>query len=546
MTHLVPFLPASADYPNHLAAPEPERPQLAPSSWLLLALVLACLVPRAAMALRITSVCPDGVLYIHLAQAIEAGDFHAAFREMSLNIYPLVLAGLHRMGLGWELAASLWGITISSLVVLPLWGWARRQFDDRVALVACLLYAVHPKMIEWSPEVMRDPTFWFLFMLAIYWLWRAVTEVRQGYFIAAGAAITTASLTRIEGLFLLSPLVLWTFWRLLALRTGRQKLLIGAVLCVVAFPSLLALVNFGWLYSHSGWTAMRLSPLARVQPWLQSVLGHATIQSGDDLDPPMTAGRMIWIFIPTMTRGLSPVFALLMLGGLWGWRRLWARRDHQPLFYTAVLIMCGIWVQLWFDKQICPRYALPIVLMASVFAALGLLGLMARLLRIAQWKGWGERRQAAIVVAAAAIVAVLSLTDAMTGNWKYFDTRQMAADVGRWVQEEFPARPMLVGPVGITPIVSYYAQGSPYQMFRWEASDASIMDIVEQSKARVVLLRPTKQLTPERCAMLVDRLKSAGWEAIDRSELPSSCDDVCVLVRIERAAHAGRNPSQAY
>ncbi len=62
-----------------------------------------------------------------------------------------------------------------------------------------------------------------------------------------------------------------------------------------------------------------------------------------------------------------------MFGGIWGWRRVWARRDHQALFCTAVVIMCGIWVQLWYDKTICPRYALPIVLMASPFAALGFL-----------------------------------------------------------------------------------------------------------------------------------------------------------------------------
>ena len=546
MAYLVPFAPVPADYPNHLAAPQPERLGLPSARWLLVLLVLLCLAPRAVMALRITSVCPDGVLYIHLAQAIEAGDFRTAFREMSLNIYPLVLMGLHQMGLGWELAAGLWGIAISSLVVLPLWGWARRQFDDRVALVACLLYAVHPKMIEWSPEVMRDPTFWFLFMLAIYWLWRAVTEVHYGYFIAAGAAITLASLARIEGLFLLIPLVLWTFWRWLALRTGRRKLLTGAVLCVVVFPSLVAMLNVVWLCGHSGWTAVRLSPLARVQPWLASVLGHAPAPSGDGLDPPMTVGRMMWIFIPTLTRGLSPVFALLMLGGIWKWRRTWARRDHQPLFYAAVVIMCGIWVQLWYDKQICPRYALPIALMASVFAALGMLGLIAVLLRVARRKGWNERRQGAIVAAVVATVAVICLTDAMTSNGKYFETRRMAADMGRWVEREFPTRPMLVGPVGITPIVSYYAQGSPYQMFRWEAGDASIMDMVEQNKARVVLLRPTKQLTPERCATLVDRLKSVGWESIDRGDLPSSSDDLCVLVRAERPPHVVRNPSLAY
>ena len=63
-------------------------------------------------------------------------------------------------------------MTISSLVVLPLWGWVRRQFDDRVALVACLLYITHPKFIVESPEVMCDPTFWFFFTLAMYCMWR--------------------------------------------------------------------------------------------------------------------------------------------------------------------------------------------------------------------------------------------------------------------------------------------------------------------------------------------------------------------------------------
>jgi hypothetical protein len=235
-----------------------------------------------------------------------------------------------------------------------------------------------------------------------------------------------------------------------------------------------------------------------------------------------------------------------MLGGIWTWRRLWARRDHQPLFYTAVVIMCGIWVQLWYDKNICPRYALPIVLMASVFAALGLLGLSARLLRMAQRWQWDGRRQVAAVVAVVAVVAVAGLADAMTSSTKYFETRRMAADMGRWVQHQFPARPILVGPVGITPIVSYYAENSPYQTFRWESGDASIMALVEQSKARIVLLRPTKQLTPQRCVALADRLRSAGLEPIQRSTLPSSVDDLCVLVRPERGAHTARSPRRVY
>jgi 4-amino-4-deoxy-L-arabinose transferase-like glycosyltransferase len=538
------FQPPPGEYANHLTVPQPERLQLPPARWLLLILVLLCLIPRAVMAMRIPSVCPDGVLYIHLAQAIEAGDWRSGFRDMNLNIYPLILTVLHRLGLDWELAAGLWGVMVSSLVVLPLWGWVRRQFDDRVALVACLLYAVNPKFIEWSPEVMRDPTFWLLFMLAIYWLWRAITEVHYGYFIAAGAAIILASLTRIEGLFLLIPLTLWIFWRSVALRAHRKKLLLGAVLCVALFPALLAAGNLGWMFGHSDCTVLRLSPLARVQPWLASILGHAPADAAADAtEKPFGFARMIWIFIPTMTRGLSPVFALLMFGGILGWRRVWSRRDHQPLFCTAVVIMCAIWVQLWYDRNICPRYALPIVLMASPFAALGLLGLISRLLRVAGWLRWGVRPRQGVVASVAATVAVISLYGAMASNEKYFETRQMAADLGCWVRNEYPAPPVIVGPVGITPIISFYAQNAPYRPFRWEAADESILAMIHQSRASVVLLQPAKELTEERCAALASRLKDVGLEPVDRNALPASCDGLSVLVRAGQTPRLAREPA---
>lgn len=547
MGYFLPFQPASDEYANHLAVPQPERLRLPSARWLLLFLVALCAIPRVIMALRLPSVCPDGVLYIRLAQALEAGDWRTGLGDMSLNTYPVILMLLHRMGLGWELAAGLWGVTVSFLVVLPLWGWVRRQFDDRIALVACLLYVVNPKFIEWSPEVMRDQTFWLFFMLAIYWLWRAVTEVHYGYFIAGGAAVTLASLTRVEGLFLLIPLTLWTFWRYRALQSDRKKLLIGAVLCVVIFPMLLVLVNVPLLFGHSGTAALRLSPLARVQPWLASVFGHkAAGSSVDSIEQPFGFGRMLWIFFPTMTRGLSPVFALLMLGGLFGWRRMWARRDHQPLFCTTVVIMCGIWVQLWFDRNICPRYALPIVLMASPFAALGLLWLIARLLRISEWLRWGVRSQQVTIAVVVVVATAISLTDAMTSNSKYFPTRRMAADMGRWMRHEYRHPPAIVGPVGITPIISFYANSSPYQTFRWETGDASILAMVNQSRASVVFLQPAKELTDDRCAALEARLKKAGLTPVDRSELPATCNGLSVLVRGKRNARTAQEPARVY
>ena len=534
MEQLTSFQPPPADYPNHFASPHIERRRLPQAHWLLFVLVLLCLVPRAMMAIRIPSICPDGVLYIHRAQAVESGDLRTAFQD-SLNIYPVILAVLHHAGIDWEPAAALWGVVISSLVVLPLWGWIRRQFDDRVALAACLLYVVQPKMIEWSPEIMRDQTFWFLFTLSIYWLYRAVTEVHYGYFLGTGAALTVASLARVEGLFLLVPLVFWTFWRLLALRSARRQLLTGAVLCVLVFPLLVLLINVGWVCSRSGWTSIYLSPLARVRPWLEFVLGRDAGDGGDA--PPLRVGRMIWVFIPTMTRGLAPIFALLMFGGIWGWRKVWRRSDHQTLFWTAVVIMCGIWIQLWFDRTICPRYALPIVLMASPFAALGLLGLTARLMRIAQWLHGGLRSRYAVMAAVAAVVIAINFADAMTSNSKYFEARRTAEQLGHWVAREFSTPPLLVGPMDITPIVSYYSHHCPYQTYRWEAGDETILRIVTQHHAGIVLLPPGKLLKRERCLALVERMKALGLEPIVPPGLPSTSFDLLILARHPKTQH---------
>ncbi len=543
---LLPFHPAADEYPNHLAVPRPERLSLPKVPWTLAAMVLLCLLPRAMMALRITSVSPDGVIYIHAAKAVESGNLREAFRAMDLNLYPLILAALHRLGFDWELGAMCWGVAISSLVVLPLWGWLRRQFDDRVALLACMLYAVHPKFIEWSPEVMRDPTFWLLFMLAIHWMWRGVTEVRHRWFIAAGGAIILASLTRIEGVFLLTPLALWTFWRWRALKkvsgtffakrfltpfSARGKLLLGAALCVTVFPALLLLVNLIWLHGRFGWTLLRLDPVARVQPWLEHLFGNAAAEGGGAAATGMSVGRMAWIFFPTMTKGLSPIFALLMFGGIWGWRRAWTRRDHQPLFYTALVIMLGIWVQLWYGRNICPRYALPIVLMAMPWASLGLLGLTERLVRLTR-RRWPAARPGTIAAVVFGALFAANLTDAMTCNRSYFAGRRTAVEVGRWARREFHHRPVLVGPPGVTPIAAYYADAA-YRMFRCDAGDRYILTMIEKTRPDAVLLRPAKQLTERRCASLVERARRTGMVPLRDEEMPTEEPGFIILVRGE-------------
>ena len=178
------------------------------------------------------------------------------------------------------------------------------------------------------------------------------------------------------------------------------------------------------------------------------------------------------------------------------------------------------------------------MLMASPWAALGMLGLTAHLARIAQGVlHWGNRGQLAVVAAAAAIVVAINFTDAMTSNAKYFEARRTAVELGYWVQREFSTPPVLVGPMDITPIVSYYSHRSPYQTFRWEAGDDSILRLVAETNAGVVLLPPGKLLKPQRCAALVDRMKSQGLEPVVPAGLSPASVNLYVLVRNHKDPH---------
>jgi len=525
-------LPVPDDFPNGLADPLPQRAALRARPALWVGLVLLCLVPRALIVLRIAGVCPDAVLYIDLAKSLDAGDLRAGLREMQLNTFPAILVLLHRLGLDWVTGGQLWNIAAASLVVLPLYGWARRQFDDRVALVACLLYAVHPKLIVWSPELIRDPTFWLLFMLSIYLLWRAVTEVRIGWFLAAGLAMTLSWLTRFEGLFLFIPLTLWTFWRWRALTTARGRLLVGAAASVVALPALVLAINVLLLRGHDQFALARLRPLSLLQAWVASLFGQPVrstagivAEAGGPAGIPF--GHMLWEFFPTMTRGLSPAFALLMFGGLWGWRRVWSRRDHQPLFYAALAMLGGIWINLWYVEVSCPRYAFPIVLMASPFAALGLLGLTARCLRGAVRLGLGAQARPAAVAAPLATVVLLAAVGVLGVD---YGPRKVEVELGHWIRRNFGPEAQLAGPIGLGTSVSFYAEGRCVP-FPLEPADETIVAAVRQCKPDVLLLQRMKRMQPDRYAPLIERMKEFGLEPVDGSCLPAGAGKLHVLVR---------------
>lgn len=544
-----------ASYPNHLAAPRPTRTPVPSAPWTAVFLLLVCLVPRLLMAQKIDVICVDGVLYLRLAQALEQGILNPPdSMGMGLNFFSTILAQLHRLGLSWELAPKVLGVTLSSLAVLPIFGWVRRQFDDRVAVVACLLYAVHPDLIEWSPEAMREPTFWFFFASALYLSWRAVVEVRWGVFLAAGVAITLSTLTRVEGYFLFIPLVWWTVVRWQALQEGRRRLLVGTALTAAAFPAVLVLVNVAWVGNDSSLAMLRTGPLQRVQWWAKSWVSPDTIDSLPIAAPtgnfsPVPASPKsshsaaavalpplprvpfvvaAWQYVDRMGRGLWPPFALLMVGGYFAWRGVFDRRDHLPLAVVGLAIAAGAWIHLWNTQELSSRYVLTIVVMSLRCAALGWLGLCDGIMR---WATKARLKPAFVTAMPLALLALLAATgwaDALSGN---YDNREALANLGRWIRAEYGDSCSIVGSERQLPLVGYYANASTDVAPRGLAGD-TFAKWVEGMHPDLVVISQRHQ-TPDDYAPLLRERERLGLRIVDSAQIPFTLRKTIVLAPAE-------------
>jgi hypothetical protein len=493
--------------------------------WILLpGLLVLCLLPRMIMAWTIPGICPDAVLYIGLGKALEIGRLQEAAGQIHFNIYPLVLWYLHRLGLSWETAGMAWGVVISSCTVLPLHGWARRAFGQRVAVAASILYAIHPGLIRWSVEIIRDSTFWFLLTLSLYLLWRAITELRWTWHLAAGAAMALACLTRFEGLVLYVPLLAWSCWRAREDHASLRPLIAAGLVCASVYPLSLVLINATWFHGHTT-DLVRTEPIALAQDWAQeSFAGQRTAEkrARADLLPPLTSWKMVSRFATGLIKGFTPLYLLAIAGGIAASRRMVWRSDYRAMVYASGAIFAAIWIHLYWSHEAGPRYFYPIVIMSVPLAGWGLLQISSAIARRVCQRHAPATALLAAAVPLATILAV-NLAVAWGGDNR---SRAEAVELGRWAHERYGSVTLL-GPDGVTQVVNHYAQGR-CESFPETASAAEVVRRIDRLQPDVVLLNADRRGTSDELFACV---LAHGFTPMDRSPLPGSRERLQVLVR---------------
>ncbi len=297
----------------------------------------------------------DGPLFLETVQQILDGNLGAALSGIFHPLTAILIAGLHWVS-GWELeiCGKVLSVASGGLATAALFALARAQFGQATAVLAAVLFAVHPRMVAIASNVQSDGIH-LAFVICGAWLsWRALETGRFLTGVMIGIVCGLAYLTRPEGLVIGVVLGLWLladwysgriearhFWRVVG----------GLVVTVMLFGG-----PYIWKISQQddGWTLTRkkeLVPAELTLPTLDRV-GAAFSEVQKD-------GR----------RAATTAFLLL---ALLAWRPGWpSRRTRFFLSYLGVFFVVLMAVQLESGYVSRRHWLVPAALMIP-FSAVGL------------------------------------------------------------------------------------------------------------------------------------------------------------------------------
>lgn len=375
----------------------------------LLLLCLATFLLQAIAASLRVYVNPDGITYLCITDLLADGNLQKGLANFGVNTFLYMLVLFKRLGLDPFYAGVWWNTILSSLVVLPLFGWIRRMFDIRIAVVASLLYAFHPLVLSTGSAVMRDPMFWLFFNLTIYASWRAITEVRLRWFFLAGCSLTLAIHTRSEAWFLVIPILLWTLGRFWFASGYRVRLCFGTLLLLAIIPVSITAVNLTVLKASPQWGIFRPSHAQQLTILYQKTktrLEEYRATKSDKVTPPATgkpnknitkkpdpkppAKKVAEKTSPPSfamdglrrallraVKSYSYLYGICALIGLCAWR---GRRRFalHAMFLMAVPLFALVWYKSC-SSDVSPRYFLPIVFISFPIITIGLLWVTQKL-----------------------------------------------------------------------------------------------------------------------------------------------------------------------
>lgn len=175
----------------------PSRDVIGRETVLVFALALFIRVYAAANTFIVN---PDGVLYIHQARLLWAGQWNqlTPCGLSYLSIYPILIAGFYPLFPDWVLAARSVSVLFGFASLIPIYLLVKTFVDRKYGLLCILIYALTPVLVGRSADIVRGPVFWFFLSLGLYLVARKKETAGNAELIIGCVCFLSAAWARIE------------------------------------------------------------------------------------------------------------------------------------------------------------------------------------------------------------------------------------------------------------------------------------------------------------------------------------------------------------
>lgn len=165
-----------------------------------LCVIAAGLAARIYLFYQIPGINPDSYLYIQQAKALYFGIMDQILScYVYLSPYPMAVTAVYPIFGDWVAAARIVNILFSTLAIVVFYWLFHRFFEDPVASLTALIFALLPPLIWVSVDGLRDPMFWFFSVTGLYLFILHIEKSRPWVLLCCSICLGLAAWARIEG-----------------------------------------------------------------------------------------------------------------------------------------------------------------------------------------------------------------------------------------------------------------------------------------------------------------------------------------------------------
>ncbi|MFX0197386.1 MAG: ArnT family glycosyltransferase, partial [Candidatus Hodarchaeota archaeon] len=413
----------------------------------------------------------------------------------------------------WEFSAQMVSAIFGTLTLIPFYFLTRKLFNQGLAFISSIIFAFQPYLVRFSGEVIREPFFWFLFMMAIWFGWEAITKKKLYLFVLTSLFGSMSFLLRPEGIFVVPLIALWVFlsdFKKLRASYKRRILFTLTLLLTVpmlVFPAILYLKgktgHWQWAsidrlprFFSIDWTMDRIKKnFDKLEPkaWDDSPQGRVELNRLKDFLSLARDHRLAIVGIETASKFLKAIHPLLFIPLVFGSikRKTIQYRWEEELFLLSafsfsllILVRYGT-----ISSYIGTRHMMTPVILCLPWIGAGFVELEYKIKNsFLTTKFMGTRdihlRNFRWVLLILIVFALLPKTLASQRSGKV-----PLKEAGIWLKEHGPSNPVIMGQGESGRRIAFYSDGTfleiPFTQDLFEYAKEKRVDFLAVNEKRI-------------------------------------------------------------